>query len=131
MNLLSNIFDIDRIKIMEVNRKYMNFLVTIVLFLTFGLFCIKKDYYYINTITNVGENIVLVVEKDMINNIKNKKRIIVDDIENDYSINKVEELQDVCFVYVNMDYKNIHDKMYKIYLGKENVLEYIIRILKK
>ena len=131
MNLLSNIFDIDRIKIMEVNRKYMIFLVTIVLFLTFGLFCIKKDYYYINTITNVGENIVLVVEKDMINNIKNKKRIIVDDIENDYSINKVEELQDVCFVYVNMDYKNIHDKMYKIYLGKENVLEYIIRILKK
>ena len=131
MNLLSNIFDIDRIRIMEVNRKYMFALIILVIIILVCLLFIRKDYYYINTITNVGDNTVLVVEKDMVKNIRDKKKIIIDNIENDYSINRVEQLQDVCFIYINLNYKNIHDNTYKIYLGKENVLEYIIRILKK
>ena len=130
MSLLNDIFDTDRIKIMEVNRKYMIVLIIILIIIICLLFTEKK-HFYTNTITNVGESIVLIVEKEMVNHIKNNKKIIIDDIENDYSINRIEVLQDMSFIYVDLKYNDIHSNTYKIYLGKETVLEYIIRILKK
>lgn len=130
MNLLSNIFDTDRIRIMEVNRKYMSLLILILLVI-FVLLLIKKNCYYVNTITKVGDNNVLVVEKEKLSHIKNNKQIIIDGIEIDYSINRIEVLDNVCFVYINNIPNNIHDNTYKIYLGKESVFEYIVRILKK
>ncbi len=130
MNILSDIFDTDRIRIMEDKRKNMVILIVIFLIITI-LFIHEKDRYYTNTITNVGDQKVLIVEKDMIDSIKNNNKIIIDDLESDYSINRVEVLQDVCFVYVNLEYNEIHNNTYKIYLGKEKVLDYIIRILIK
>ena len=130
MNLLSNVFDTNRIDLMEVNKKYMFILIIIISLTIISLLFIEKNYYYTNTITNVGDNIVLVVEKEMVSNIKNNKKIIIDDIENDYSINKIEVLQDICFVYININNKNIQSNTYKINIGKESVLDYIIRTLK-
>ena len=130
MNLLCNIFDTDRIRIMEVNKKYM-VLFIVGLFVIVSLLFIKKNYYYTNTITSVGEENVLVVEKEMLNNIKNNNKIIVNSIEYDYSINRVEVFDDVCFVYINSIQSSISNNTYKIYIGKESVFEYIIRILKK
>ena len=131
MSLLNEIFDTDRIRIMEVNRKYMFILGIIAFFIVISLLFIEKKHYYVNTITSVGESVVLVSEKEMINIIKNNKKIIIGDIEFDYSINRIEVLEDVSFIYLNVDKENIHSNTYKIYLGKENVLEYIIRTLKK
>ena len=131
MNLLNDIFDVDKNRIMEVNKKYMVTMIIIVLFVIALLYFFKKDCYYENKITNVGDNVVLIVEKEMINDIKNNKKIIIDGILNDYSINRIESLQDICFVYIKIDYKNINDNTYRIYLGKERVLDYIVRILKK
>lgn len=130
MNILSDIFDTDRIRIMEDKRKYMVILIVIFLIITI-LFIHEKDRYYTNTITNVGDQKVLIVEKDMIDSIKSSNKIIIDDLESDYSINRTEVLQDVCFVYINLEYNDIHNNTYKIYLGKERVLDYIIRILIK
>ena len=66
----------------------------------------------------------------MVEQVKKSKKIIIDEIESDYSINKIEVLKDVCFIYINIDSRTINDKTYKIYLGKERVLEYIIRVLR-
>ena len=131
MNLLGDIFDIDKIKIMEVNRKYMITLIMLSFIIISLLLFVKKNYYYINTITNVGDNVLLVAEKEMVNNIKNSKKIIINGTISNYSINRIEQLQEVCFIYVNLDNKNIDGNTYKIYLGKESILEFIIRILKK
>lgn len=130
MSLLNDIFDTDRINIMEVNKKYMIMLVVVCVFISI-LLIIEKKKYYTNTITNVGEKTVLVVEKNMIDSIKSNKKIIINDLENNYSINRIEVLQDLCFVYVDLEYNDFYSNTYKIYLGKERVLDYIIRILKK
>ena len=130
MSLLNDIFDTDRINIMEVNKKYMIMLVVVCVFISI-LLIIEKKKYYTNTITNVGEKTVLVVEKNMIDSIKSNKKIIINDVEINYSINRIEVLQDLCFVYVDLEYNDFYSNTYKIYLGKERVLDYIIRILKK
>ena len=131
MNLLSNVFNVDRIEIMEVNRKNIMIVLVILIVVIFLLF-IKKNYYYINTITKVGEKIVLIVDKSNLSNIKNNNKIIIREIEDEYSINKIEVLDEVNFVYIDLK-NNIeitNNDTYKIYLGKEKLLEYIVRIIK-
>ena len=131
MNLLDEIFDMDRIRIMEVNKKEMIALLVVFIIILF-LFIIKKNYYYTNIVTNVGESVVLVVDKEMVNQVKNNNEIIINDVDYIYSVNRIEVLEDICFIYTNLDIKiNVLNNTYKIYLGKERVLEYIFRILKK
>ena len=96
------------------------------------LFTIKKDHYYVNTITKVGDEYVLVVEKDKLNNILGKNKITINNKEMNFSINKKEVLEEVSFLYIKIE-NNIEIKQnstYKIHLGKESLIEYIIRIVK-
>ena len=132
MNLLNNVFNHEKIEIMEVNSRHMIIVMFLVLIIMVMLFTLKKDIYYVNTITKVGDEYVLVVEKDMLNNIQNKNKITINNEEMDFSINKKEVLEDVSFLYIEIkkDIEINHNCTYKIHLGKENLIEYIIRIVK-
>ena len=124
MNLLNNVFNHEKIEIMEVNSKHMIIVMFLVLIIMVMLFTLKKDLYYVNTITKVGDEYVLVVEKDMLNNIQNKNKITINSKEMDFSINKKEVLEDVSFLYIEIkkDIEINHNCTYKIHLGKEMVI---------
>ncbi len=133
MNLLINLFDIDKREISNVNKK------SVILFLMFVLIIIalvlftKKNNYYTNEFTMVDNNIVLLVEKEYINTIKNNKKIIINDINFSYSINTISPVNDIYMVDIKLNnaIKNINTGKYKIFLGKESLFDYIVRIIKK
>jgi predicted RND superfamily exporter protein len=131
-NLLNNVFNHEKIEITEVNNRHMVIVMFLALVIMIMLFTIKKDHYYVNTITKVGDEYVLVVEKDKLNNILGKNKITINNKEMNFSINKKEVLEEVSFLYIKIE-NNIEIKQnstYKIHLGKESLIEYIIRIVK-
>ena len=132
MDLLNNVFNVDDNEINKFNIKYIKVLIiTILLIVT--LFIIKKDYYYGNDII-ISENMMaIVVDKSVLNKVKNKNTILVNEIENKYSINKIIDEGNICYIDItlNTDIENISNSKYKILLGKETIFEYIIRVIKK
>lgn len=132
LNLLDNIFNTDSIEINKVNKKYLIILIIICL-LSSGLFLIRKDYYYQNKIIIDDDRILLLVDKDKVNEIKKKKIVLIDDIKTNYSINKIINDGNICYIDINLEIniENISDKKYRILLGKETIFEYIIRVIKK
>ena len=94
---------------------------------------IKKDYYYSNVFKINGEDIVLLLDKDYVNKIKENKEILIDDIKYDYSIKKLEQLEGSYMISISINTKieNINQGIYKIMIGKESIFDYIIRIIKK
>ena len=133
MLLFNDIFNQDDIKINYFNKRYLKIIIVIVIILFLVLFLIKKNYYYENDIIQNSDGIILLVDKDMINSIKRQRTIVINNIESDYDINKVINDKDICYLEINLktDIKNIEKAKYKIFLGKETILEYIIRIIKK
>lgn len=132
MNLLNNLFSTEDIEIVNVNRKYL-IIITVVLLVIGLLLMINKDNYYINRFNVIDNEIMLLVEKEYINKIKNSKSITINDVENIYSINSIMPLDNNFLVSIklNMEIKNITEGDYKIYLGKERLFDYIIRIIGK
>ena len=132
MNLLNNLFSTEDIEIVNVNRKYLIIIVMVLLVIGL-LLMINKDNYYINRFNVIDNEIMLLVEKEYINKIKNSKNIIINDVENIYSINSIMPLDNNFLVSIklNMEIKNITEGDYKIYLGKERLFDYIIRIIGK
>ena len=131
MNLLNSLFNYDDIEITKVNKRYIVMLMVIII-ITIAIVLIKKNISYINTFTIIDDSVILLVDKDYINKIKNINKIIIDDIEFDYSINGIEPLNDVCMVSIKTNTKlnNITSGKYKILLGKERIFDYIVRIIK-
>lgn len=132
MNLLNNLFSTEDIEIVNVNRKYL-IIIAVVLLVIGLLLMINKDNCYINRFNVIDNEIMLLVEKEYINKIKNSKNIIINDVENIYSINSIMPLDNNFLVSIklNMEIKNITEGDYKIYLGKERLFDYIIRIIGK
>lgn len=132
MNLLNNIFSNDDIKIRDNNKWCM--IVSLILIMILGsLLLLKKDNYYVNTYSVIDNNIILVVEKEKINDVQNNRKIIIDSIENGYSINNITPTGNSCLVNISLKTAliNISGGTYKIYLGKERLFDYIIRIMRK
>ena len=130
-NLLNEIFDVDRIKIMTINKKEQLFLIILLIIIIF-LLIIKKDYYYTNIAINVGDSVSLIADKEMISKIHNYNKVIINNNDYEYSINEIQLLDDIYLVNINLGIRiDTFNNIYKIYLGKETVLEYIFRILKK
>lgn len=132
MNLLNNLFNTEDIEIVNVNKKYL-IIVIIVLVVIGLLLIINKKNYYINKYNVIDDEIILLVEKEYINKIKNSKNITINDVENTYSINTIMPLDNNFLVSIklNIRIKNISEGDYKIYLGKERLFDYIIRIIRK
>lgn len=132
MYLLNNSSLSDQLIIRKTSIKVLFVILIIGGFLTLFLFFYQKDYYYTNTLSIINDEIALLVSKDRINEINKENKIIIDDIENNYSIKKINYMDDFLMVYIKLKIKleNIHKKEYKIYLGKEKIIDYIIRIIK-
>lgn len=130
MNLLNSIFNFDEIEMVSINKKYIFILVVITVFIIL-LLIIKKDIYYSGTYTLNGNEILLMVEEKQVNKIKNTNKIIIDNIENSYSINEIVPVNDILVVKIGLELniQNISNGTYKIYLGKERLFDYIIRII--
>ena len=133
MKLLNNIFDLDQIEINKINKICLRALIIIVWILFVGVVFIKKDYYYENVLIKENDNIIFLVDKDEMNNIQNKEGVLINKIQSKYSINKIISCEDICYVDINIttNMENITGNKYKILLGKERIIEYLIRIIKK
>ncbi len=107
----------------------------ILLFLLFSfLLFIKKSHYYENIIQSMGDNkAIMIVDKKYINLIKNKKNIIIKDLEVDYNIEKIEENENNYLLYIQFEMEIVFNDIskYKVFLEKESILEYFIRIIKE
>ena len=132
MSLLNNIFNIDEMEINSINKKYLKIFIVMIL-LIIGLLVIKKDCYYENDLLFNDNSIILIVDKDILNKIKTKKTLFVNKIESNYSINKIIDDGNICYIDIKLDIniENISNTKYKVLLGKETIFEYIVRIIKK
>ena len=132
MNLLNNIYNFDDIELVNKNKKYL-VLITLFLIIIISLLIIKKDNYLENSYTIMDDKIVLITDKDNLNKIQETNKIIIDDIKCDYKIVEIENFDNNILVSIvlNNNIKSNNQGIYKIYLGKERMLDYIIRIIKK
>lgn len=130
-NLLNSVFDTDRMEIQNLNKIYIFILMLIIVILIILIFFAKKNIYYENYIITENENIIMIVEKSKINMINDNGDIIIDDIKNNYNIIKIKTDDDNCFVYIDLKKKieNINHQKYQVLLGKETIIEYIIKVL--
>lgn len=130
--LLHNVFNQDDIKVDYFNKKCLLVMIIVIVTLLIMVFTIKKDYYYENIITQSDTSIILLAHKNMVNIIKRNKSILVNDIESDYSINKIVDGKNICYIDINLktNILNIYNLEYKIFLGKETIFEYLIRIIR-
>ena len=132
MNLLNSLFNADEIEINNVNKKYLILLISMVVIIIL-LLLIKKNNYYHSSFTVNDNNIVLLVEKDYVNKVKKTNKIIIDNIENTYSISNITPVDSIYIVSIKLNTKidNLNPGEYKVYLGKESLFKYIFRIIKK
>ena len=132
MNLLNQVFNLDKDEINRVNKNYLIVFLLMMVLLIVVLF-LKKDYYYENSLLFNEDSIMLLVNKDEINKIKDKQSILINEIRSDYSINRIIEEGNICYVDIDLktNISNISQSKYKILLGKETIFEYIVRIIKK
>ena len=131
MNLLSNFFDGDNFELISINKKYIIFIL-LMFFTMILLLLIKKDIYYQNSFNVIENDIVLLVENDYVDIVKNNKKIIINDVKYDYKINAIEQVNNNFLISVKLDTEliNINYGSYKIFLGKERLFDYIIKIIK-
>ena len=127
----NDIFDHDLISLNSLNKKYCLIIFSILIILVILLFLIKKDLLYKNIITLNDSKGIMVVEKDYLETVKEQKKVYINNVSYDYNIEKIEEANDfylltVCFPY---ELKNIDAKEYQIFLGKESIFKYFIRIM--
>ena len=133
MNLLNSFFDVDMSEISNINRKSVILLIIIITLIIGILLCLKKNYYYVGEYNIVNNEMILLVEKDYLNKLKKTKNIIINDIENSYSINTITPVDENYLVNIKLNntIKNIQTGKYKIFIGKENLFDFILRIIKK
>ncbi len=132
MNLLNQVFNLDKDEINRVNKKYI-IVFSIMMALLIVVLFLKKDYYYENSLLFNEDSIMLLVNKDEINKINDNRYILINGIKSDYSINRIIEEGNICYADINLktNITNISQTKYKILLGKETIFEYIIRIIRK
>ena len=132
MNLLNEVFNYDQTEIDIINKKYWKIFVLIMFFLAPLLFLVDKNYYYEGNIMIDEDNIFLIVDKDMVNEVKNKKNILINNISSNYSINRIITDNDICYLDVNLEINilNKQNMTYRVFIRKEKMIEYFIRIIK-
>lgn len=132
MNLLNSIFNEDDIEISSDNKKYCLIGLILLILLTLVLL-IKKDNYYTNNYSVGEDQIILLVEKEYINKVKDANEIFIQEIKCGYSINGITPMEDNFLVSINLNtsINDIKGGNYKLYLGKETLFDYIRKIIKK
>lgn len=132
MKKLEKVYDSNYLEISYYNLKYGIITLIMVIVILFVLLIIRKNYYYINSISFTGENTgVIIVDKSRINDIKEINKMILGDMVISYNVEKILEKDDVYLLDVKFEEElEVNTNIYKVVLFKENILEYIIRIMK-
>lgn len=132
MKKLEKVYDSNYLEISYYNLKYGILTLIMVIVILFVLLIIRKNYYYINSISFTGDNTgVIIVDKDRINNVKEINKMILGDMVISYNVEKILEKDDVYLLDVKFEEGlEVNTNIYKVVLFKENILEYIIRIMK-
>ena len=127
-----SIFDIEDKLLINKTHQYIKLFCIIFAFALVSLVLLEKEHYYENIIEFINDDTaVIIVDKKSINMIKEREKILLGDLLSSYSINKIEESDKNYIVSINIKEKvNIYTNKYRIFLGKEKIIEYIIRILK-
>lgn len=130
---MNNIFDREYMKVNDLTFRYCVISLLLIIALISSLLIVKKDRIYQNKISFIdGKNALVLVDKNILSNIKDNKKIIINDISYEYSIEKIEENEEVYLVSIKfiVELQNIKANVYEINLGNESLLKYIIRIMK-
>ena len=126
------IFNDDYLETKKQSYKYLIVVIIVILLLVVFLLVIKKQRYYVNQLEFLdNKNAYIIVDKDILNTIKNKKQLFIDDISYDFDIDKIEENNMIYFVNIHFSSDLlVNTKIYKVYLNNESFMNYIIRIIK-
>ena len=91
----------------------------------------RKDNYYENYVLEEDGNIIILVDLSKVNKINDSGVIIINGIKDYYSIIKIHKETDICMIYLKLktNIENINKKKYQILLGKETIIEYIIKTI--
>ena len=123
--------NIDR-RIYNVAFKYNVIFLGILLLIIFSIVLLKKNYYYQNTIIfKDGNQADLVVDRNYLNNINNNDILILNNVDFKYNIDRVEEIETnyIVSIHFNNEIK-INTNTYKVLLGEESLLKYIVRMMR-
>ena len=127
-----NLFNsIDR-EILSKTFKYNACFFIMLLILFFVLLFFKINCIYQNNISFINEkSAIIIVEKEYLDSVKSHNKIILNEISYDYSIDKIEEIEKEYLIGINFNNElKINTSVYKLYLGKESLLKYIIKMIK-
>ena len=126
------IFNDDYLETKKQSYKYLIVVMIVILLLVVFLLVIKKQRYYVNQLEFLdNKNAYIIVDKNILDTIKNKKQIFIDDISYDFDIDKIEENNMIYFVNIHFSSDLlVNTKIYKVYLDNESFMNYIIRIIK-
>ena len=129
---MDNIFDNNRLSLYREFKRYSILFIFIVILLNLGLFTIKKERIYENSLYfSKLDRAYLFTNKDILKILKERQKILIDDVEYDFIIEKIEKQDNNFLVYISfpIELATSIDK-YQINLGKEKLLDFIIRIIK-
>lgn len=132
MKKLEKVFDNNYLELSYFSFKYGIISIILAFLIIISLLVIKKNYFYINSIAFTSSNTgMIVVDNSRINDLKKINQIIVGDMVVNYNIEKIEETDDVYLVDIKFNEElKINENIYKVFLFKESILEYIIRVMK-
>ena len=126
------IFNDDYLETKKQSYKYLIVVILVITLTIVFLLVIKKQRYYVNQLEFLdNKNAYIIVDKNILDTIKNKKQIFIDDISYDFDIDKIEENNMIYFVNIHFSSDLlVNTKIYKVYLDNESFMNYIIRIIK-
>ena len=126
-----SIFDDDYSVIRTLMRKYLLIVLVLLGVLMLLLFKVSKERYYENMIEFTSDKkACLLVTKDVLKSVRQNQKIIISNNDYDYNIEKIEENGENYLVHISFDISlKLDSQTYKIILGKENMISYIIRII--
>jgi len=130
---MNNIFNFEQKKINNKTTFYISIIIILIILLIIGLLLIKKEKSYQDGLIHDEENnYYLIVKKNYLNELKRQNKLLIENIEYDFKIEEIEKRDDIYIVKIifPIKLKNIADS-YKIILGRENIIEYIIRVVKE
>lgn len=123
-------FNNEIITLNKIKRKYAILFTIGFLLIMLLLIFLKKYSFYKNIIMFDNNEITLFVDKEHVDVIKNGSEIMVDNVNYNYNIEKIEENNDLYLITITFPYEvKLNEKYYKIFIKKESFLNYFIRII--
>ena len=127
-----NIFDIDFLNIKRLTWKYLWIVIVTLITLLILLIFLKKEKVVIASFNFIdGTKAYVEFRKVNINSLDNIQKVIINEISYDFSIEMIEEKDDVYVMMVLFKEEiKTEGQICRLFLGKESMIGYIIRIIK-